>query len=160
MGWRFRNKLFFLISLHGVVLLDLVTKRAVMDRLPLHQARPVIPGFFNLVHIRNRGVAFGILDSAEAVWKDLLLVFLPAVALVAILWLLYRYPRLSGGVAVALGAISGGAAGNLLDRLRYQGVVDFLDFYWGRFHWPAFNVADMAISIGVGFLIFHFWREG
>ncbi|MBI5585942.1 MAG: signal peptidase II [Deltaproteobacteria bacterium] len=156
----FKYKLLFLISLHGVILLDVLTKRAVMSQLPLNHIRAVIPGFFNLVHIRNRGVAFGILNNAETFWKDFLLVLFPVAAMIGILWLLYRYPRLSAGTALALGAIVGGAAGNLLDRLRYRGVVDFLDFYWRGFHWPAFNVADMAISVGVGFLIFRFWREG
>ena len=155
-----KHKLLFLIALHGVMLLDVVTKRAVMGRLSLNHIQAVIPGFFNLVHIRNRGVAFGILNNAETFWKDFLLVLFPVAAMVGILWILYRYPKLSAGMALALGAIVGGAAGNLLDRLRYQGVVDFLDFYWRDFHWPAFNVADMAISVGVGFLIFRFWREG
>jgi signal peptidase II len=154
-----KHKLVFLISLHGVILLDVVTKRAVMNLLPLNHSRPLIPGFFNLVHIRNRGVAFGILSNADAFWKDFLLVLFPVAAMIGILWVLYRYPGLTGGMAAALGAIVGGAAGNLLDRLRYQGVVDFLDFYWQGFHWPAFNVADTAISLGVGFLVFRFWRE-
>jgi signal peptidase II len=155
-----KYKLLFLFSLHGIILLDVVSKRLVMGRLPLHHSRTVIPGFFNLVHIQNRGVAFGILNNADAIWKDVLLVLFPLAAMAGILWILYRYPRLSGGLALALGAVVGGAAGNLLDRLRYQGVVDFLDFYWRGVHWPAFNVADMAISLGVGFLVFHFWREG
>jgi signal peptidase II len=157
-SWK--HKLFFLLALHGVMLLDVLAKRVVMSRLPLNQAQTVIPGFFNLVHIRNRGVAFGILNSAEGFWKDFLLVLFPVGAMAGILWILYRYPKLTAGSALALGAIVGGAAGNLLDRLRYEGVVDFLDFYWRGLHWPAFNVADMAISLGVGFLVFHFWREG
>lgn len=156
----FKYKLLFLLSLHGVILLDVSTKRAVMTHIPLQHIREILPGFFNLVHIRNRGVAFGILNQAEAFWKDALLVLFPVVAMVGILWILYRYPGLTGGMALALGAIVGGAAGNLLDRLRYRGVVDFLDFYYRGFHWPAFNVADLAISVGVGFLILRFWREG
>jgi signal peptidase II len=155
-----KHKLLFLFSLHGVILLDVLAKRVVMSRLPLNHSQAVIPGFFNLVHIRNRGVAFGILNNAEGFWKDFLLVLFPVAAMAGILWILYRYPKLSAGSALALGAVVGGAAGNLLDRLRYEGVVDFLDFYWRGIHWPAFNVADMAISLGVGFLIFQFWREG
>lgn len=153
------HKLLFLTALLGVLLLDILSKRAVMAAFPLHHSRAVIPGFFNLVHIRNRGVAFGILNNVEGFWKDLALVFFPVAAMVVILWILLRHPQVSGGMALALGAILGGAAGNLLDRLLLNGVVDFLDFYWGRWHWPAFNIADLAVSLGVGFLIFRFWRE-
>ena len=81
-------------------------------------------------------------------------------AVAGILWILFRYPKVTPGMALALGAILGGALGNLLDRLRFQEVVDFLDFYWRGFHWPAFNVADSAITVGVGFLVYRFWREG
>ena len=150
----------FGLSFAGVVILDILTKSAVVNLLPLHQVRSVIPGFFNLVHIRNRGMAFGIFNTAAGSWKDPILVLFPLLAVAGILWILFRYPKVTPGMAVALGAILGGALGNLLDRLRFREVVDFLEFYWRGFHWPAFNVADSAITVGVGFLVYCFWREG
>ena len=150
----------FGLSFAGVVILDILSKLTIINHLPLHHYRPVIPGFFNLVHIRNRGMAFGIFNTAAGSWKDLVLVLFPLMAVAGILWILFRYPKVTPGMALALGAILGGALGNLLDRLRFQEVVDFLDFYWRGFHWPAFNVADSAITVGVGFLVYRFWREG
>jgi signal peptidase II len=150
----------FGLSFGGVVVLDILSKQAILQQLPLYQVQPVIPGFFNLVHIRNRGMAFGIFGSASASWKDLLLLLFPLIAVAGIFWLLFRYPKVTSGMALALGAVLGGALGNLLDRLRFQEVVDFLDFYWRGFHWPAFNAADSAITLGVGFLVYYFWREG
>jgi len=150
----------FGLSFAGVVMLDILTKLAIINHLSLHHYRPVIPGFFNLVHIRNRGMAFGIFSSASASWKELVLLVFPLIAVAGILWMLFRYPKMTPGMALALGAVLGGALGNLLDRLRFQEVVDFLDFHWRGFHWPAFNVADSAITLGVGFLVYRFWREG
>ena len=150
----------FVLSFAGVLILDILSKLAIITLLPLHHYRQVIPGFFNLVHIRNRGMAFGIFSAASASWKELALLVFPLIAVAGILWMLFRYPKVTPGMAVALGAVLGGALGNLLDRLRFQEVVDFLDFYWRGFHWPAFNVADSAITLGVGFLVFYFWREG
>lgn len=149
----------FGISFVGVIILDILTKLAIITLLPLHHYRQVIPGFFNLVHIRNRGMAFGIFNTAAGFWKDLVLALFPLMAVAGIVWILFRYPKVTTGMALALGAILGGALGNLLDRLRFQEVVDFLDFYWRGFHWPAFNVADSAITVGVGFLVYRFWRE-
>ena len=150
----------FGLAFAGVVILDILTKLAIITLLPLHHYRQVIPGFFNLVHVRNRGIAFGIFSSASASWKELVLLVFPLIAVAGILWMLFRYPKVTPGMALALGAVLGGALGNLLDRLRFQEVVDFLDFHWGGFHWPAFNLADSAITLGVGFLVYYFWREG
>ena len=150
----------FGLAFAGVVILDILTKLAIITLLPIHHYRQVIPGFFNLVHVRNRGIAFGIFNSASASWKDLVLLVFPLIAVAGILWILFRYPKVTPGMALALGAVLGGALGNLLDRLRFQEVVDFLDFHWRGFHWPAFNLADSAITLGVGFLVYYFWREG
>jgi signal peptidase II len=150
----------FGLAFAGVVILDILTKLAIVTLLPIHHYRQVIPGFFNLVHVRNRGIAFGIFSSASASWKDLVLLVFPLIAVAGILLILFRYPKVTPGMALALGAVLGGALGNLLDRLRFQEVVDFLDFHWRGFHWPAFNLADSAITLGVGFLVYYFWREG
>jgi signal peptidase II len=137
-----------------VVILDLVTKGYIITHFPLYSSRPVIPGFFNLVHIQNKGVAFGILGEAAPVWRDTLLLLFPVIAMSGILIFAFGYPQKRIGVLLSLGGILGGALGNLIDRLRFRGVIDFLDIFWGQYHWPAFNVADSAITLGVLFLAF------
>ena len=148
----------FVLSFAGVFLLDLLTKQLILTHYPLHYSKPVIPGFFNLVHIQNKGVAFGFLSGSDALWRNLLLTLLPITAILGILVYVFFYPPREGMVLLALGGILGGALGNLLDRIRYQAVVDFLDFFWGRVHWPAFNIADSAITVGVFYLVFRVWR--
>lgn len=143
---------YFLLAV-GVFFLDQVTKLVVGLTLPLHEGRVIIPGFFNLTHVENRGAAFGILSDSPSQMKILLLVVFSVVALAIIFFLLWRGAgnRRSG---YGLALIFGGAVGNLLDRLRQASVVDFLDFHLGGYHWPAFNVADSAIVLGASLLLF------
>ena len=142
------------LFLAGVVfLLDQGTKWWVAGTLALGETRTVISGLFNLTHVHNRGAAFGLFAHFESVWAAALLIVFSAAAMVLVLVLLWRNhaPRLAGwGLALILG----GAAGNLLDRLRAGRVVDFLDFHLGPYHWPAFNVADAAIVVGAATLIY------
>jgi signal peptidase II len=140
------------ISFLAVLLGDFVTKDYIMTHFPLYYSRVVIPGFFNLVHIQNKGVAFGILGGAAPIWKDVLLLLLPIVSMSGILIFAFCYPQQQKGMLLSLGGILGGALGNLIDRFRFRAVIDFLDVYWGNVHWPAFNLADSAITIGVFFL--------
>lgn len=136
-----------------VIVLDQVTKLAVIGTLRLYDSVAVIPGFFNLVHVRNRGIAFGLLSQLGQVWSTLLLSATTAAAVILlVLWL----SRLRAGdhwTAFGLSLIIGGAVGNLIDRLRLGEVVDFLDFYVGSFHWPAFNVADSAVTVGTFWVV-------
>jgi signal peptidase II len=149
------KKYWFLgLSFLGVLILDILTKEYIITHFPLYSSQPVIPGLFNLLHIRNNGVAFGILGGAAPVWRDILLLLFPIVAMSGILIFAFCYPRQKNGILVALGGILGGALGNLIDRFRFRAVIDFLDIYWGQYHWPAFNVADSAITLGVLFLAF------
>jgi signal peptidase II len=123
--------------------------------MPLHYSIPIIDGFFNLTYIRNTGAAFGILaGSAEAFRLPLLLLF-SVVAIGFIVMMLRRLPSHEKGLITALALILGGAIGNLIDRVFYGEVIDFLDFYWGSYHWPAFNVADSCITIGVAITIYY-----
>lgn len=142
------------LLLAGVVfVLDQGTKWLVAGELALGETRTVISGLFNLTHVHNRGAAFGLFAHFESVWAAALLIVFSAVAMVLVLVLLWRNhaPQLAGwGLALILG----GAAGNLLDRLRAGRVVDFLDFHLGPYHWPAFNVADAAIVVGAATLIY------
>ncbi len=142
------------LSFLGVLILDIVTKEYIITNFPLYSLRPVIPGLINLIHIQNKGVAFGILGGSAPVWRDILLILFPVVAMAGIMIFTLSYPQQKIGTYLSLGGILGGALGNLIDRLRFQGVTDFLDIYWGRYHWPAFNVADSAITLGVLFLAF------
>ena len=146
----------------GVLILDILTKGYIVTHFPLYSSRPVIPGLFNLIHIQNKGVAFGILGGAAPVWRDILLLLFPIVAMSGILIFAFFYHQQKAGILLSLGGILGGALGNLIDRLRFRGVIDFLDIYWGNYHWPAFNVADSAITLGVLFLAFGylFVKEG
>ena len=157
------KKYWFLgLSFLVVVILDIVTKEYIITHFPLYSSRPVIPGLFNLVHIQNKGVAFGILGGAAPVWRDILLLLFPIVAMSGILIFAFCYPQQKTGILLSLGGILGGALGNLIDRLRFRAVIDFLDIYWGPYHWPAFNVADSAITLGVLFLAFSYMvmKEG
>jgi signal peptidase II len=132
----------------AVIALDQASKLAVISALTRYDSIPVIHGFFNLVHVRNRGIAFGLLSHLGATWSTLLL---SATTVAAIVLLVLWVSRLRAGdhrTAFGLALIIGGAVGNLIDRLRLGEVVDFLDFYLGSFHWPAFNVADSAVTVG------------
>jgi signal peptidase II len=131
-----------------VLLLDQVTKAWILANIRLHEGFPVIEGFFNIVHVRNPGAAFGFMAGATPVFRH---AFFLSVTVAAILCILY-YLKSAGEKGVlprlALFLILAGALGNLIDRLRFGEVVDFLDIYIGAYHWPAFNVADAAISSG------------
>ena len=134
----------------SVVILDQLTKLWIMINFGLHEQQNVIPGFFDLVYVTNTGAAFGFLAGNKSWLRQVFFVGVAAVALVVIVYA-YGQLRKQGRIfAYSLGLIGGGAIGNLIDRLRFGSVVDFLDFYLGSYHWPAFNVADSAITVGVG----------
>jgi signal peptidase II len=152
------KRLQYLIISAAVILLDLWTKSLVLARIDLHEAIPIIPNFFQLVHVRNTGAAFGIGANANSdVVPILLNVGAIAVFCVVVVYAL-RSAVTDRVLQVGLHLILGGAIGNLIDRFRFGWVVDFLDVYatWGgrEHHWPAFNVADSAICIGIVLLFF------
>lgn len=136
-----------------VVALDQATKALVMDRFAMFELLPVIPGLFDLTYLTNTGAAFGMLAGAKSVWRQVFFVGV-AVAAIGVMVFSYRQFRSQGRIFVhAIGLIAGGAVGNLIDRLRFGAVVDFLYFHLGTHYWPAFNVADSAITVGVGLFI-------
>jgi len=143
----------FLIALL-VVLLDRFSKLAIERNLSLHDSISLIPGFFRLTHIENRGAAFGLFADSPSEWKIAGLVLFSLVALVIVATLLWKNSHSMTITGVGLSLILGGAIGNLWDRLVSGHVVDFLLFYIGQYQWPAFNVADSAIVIGAGLLVF------
>ncbi|MDL2207818.1 signal peptidase II [Desulfovibrio sp. OttesenSCG-928-M16] len=132
--------------------LDQICKWAVTASLALHEGVP-ITSFFNLVHVRNYGAAFGFLNDPSLSWQTWLFAGAAVLAAVLILWLTHKAAAHEWLLFTALGCILGGAVGNLVDRLRLGAVVDFLDFHYAGMHWPAFNVADMAICLGAGLTI-------
>jgi len=150
-----KREIYLTLLILFVVLADQLTKLWIMSSLPLYTKRVIIPGVFNLVHVANTGAAFGLLAGEHAWWRQ---VFFIAVALVALVVILvaYRQSKVRTPIFItAVGLIAGGALGNLIDRIRFGSVVDFLDFYIKSYHWPAFNVADSAISVGVGLFLVH-----
>lgn len=142
------------------VVLDQITKLLVVRYLSLGAQIPLIEGFFNLVHIRNRGAAFGLLAHLSARFAWLFFIATTVLVLLVVGYLWWRLPdrdRLSG---LGYSLIMAGALGNLIDRVRLGEVIDFLDFYLGRHHWPAFNVADSLVCLGAGVLIWVILTEG
>ncbi|MBM4283967.1 MAG: signal peptidase II [Deltaproteobacteria bacterium] len=141
------------ILLVGVVL-DQLTKLAVVRLLPLGAQVPVFQGFFNLVHIRNRGVAFGLLANLGVSYAWLFFVFTTLLVLIVVGWLWWRLPPGLPTANLAYSLIITGAMGNFIDRVRLGEVIDFLDFYVSRYHWPAFNVADSLVCLGAALLVY------
>jgi signal peptidase II len=146
------RKYFFLIAAL-VLLLDRLTKWAVASNIALHDSVLVIPGCFRLTHVQNTGAAFGLFAESAAQWKVGALVTFSVLALVIVSALLWRNSHSFSTTTLGLSLILGGAMGNLWDRMFAGHVVDFLDFYLGSYHWPAFNVADSAIVIGAILLV-------
>ena len=140
-----------------VVVVDQVTKWLIVQNFQMHEALPVIPDFFDLVYVRNKGAAFGFLaDTGFRV------PFLLTTTMIAVVFLVWFYRQLKPEQVLSRSALSmvlGGAIGNLIDRLRLGEVIDFLDVHWFQHHWPAFNVADSAICVGVGMLLLAQWRD-
>ena len=133
----------------AVVAIDQATKVWIMRHFALYESKVVIADLFNLTYLTNNGAAFSILAGQPAVWRQLFFIGAAGAALVFI-WIAQRsFGRNSVVYSLSLALIAGGAIGNLIDRIRYGFVVDFLDVYVGSHHWPAFNIADSAITIGV-----------
>jgi len=132
---------------------DQVTKSLVEKSIAEYTVVPVLPGFFNLTHTKNTGVAFGIFSGSPAPWKTALLIVVSAALIAAVVSFIWRSRRVHWEAGVGLALVLGGASSNLVDRIRTGQVVDFLDFYWRGYHWPAFNLADSAIVVGAIFLV-------
>jgi signal peptidase II len=148
-GAAWLGKLRYLFVSLGVIALDQWTKWLVEIHLPQHTSQAVIPGFLNLTHVRNTGVAFGLFASQGMSGGSWLLTLLGLAALAAVavyFWFASVHDRL---LLLSLASVVGGAVGNLIDRMSSGAVTDFIDVYVGTYHWPSFNVADSAISIGI-----------
>jgi signal peptidase II len=140
-----------------VVLIDQASKSLVVSKVGPHQIISVIPGFFNIVFVENRGMAFGILNQTK---PGFALIFLLATTIAAIGVIIFFFwtKRNHLWLTIGLSLILGGALGNLIDRIQLGYVIDFLDFFVAAYHWPAFNMADSAVTVGTFWLLFNVIR--
>ncbi len=153
-----KTKYLFLVILTPLILiLDQLTKIYIDRSMQLYQSIPVIDGLFSLTYLRNKGAAFSFLANAS--WR---LPFFIVVTIIAVVAIMVAFGKLRDDqrfAAISLTLILSGAVGNLIDRIRLGEVIDFLDVYWKSHHWPAFNVADSAICVGVAMLALDMFRE-
>jgi len=141
-----------------VFALDRLTKRIIESRMSVFDTHTVIPGFFDIVHAQNRGAAFSMFADSTSPWRPFFLIGLSLAALILVAGILRKATTLDKPTAIGLSLILGGALGNVFDRIVSGAVTDFLDFYVGNLHWPAFNVADSAIVLGSGLLLLSLLR--
>ncbi len=154
----FKYKLVLILGV-TILILDQITKLWIESNFALGETRTVIPGLFNLVFVLNKGAAFGFLADLEGNLRTYFFIGATALAVVLIIYLLRTVHRRDYYLFSALGLILGGALGNMIDRIRLGMVIDFLDFHLGSHHWPAFNIADVAISVGAILLIVSFYKK-
>lgn len=156
-----KRKYLILFSLSGLILCaDQLTKSLVFDKYPLGTRIPVLRGFFDFVHEHNNGFAFGLLQHAPDSLKEIFFIGVPVFALILIVLIFIKLRDDQMLTSVALTTILGGAVGNLVDRIQHGHVIDFLDFHVaGRFHFPAFNIADCSIIIGVILMFFNTLKQ-
>jgi len=140
-----------------VVLIDQVSKSLALSRLEPHQIISVIPGFFNIVFVENRGMAFGIFNQTKPGFAFIFLLATTISAIGVIMFFFWK-KRSHLWLTIGLSLILGGALGNLIDRIQLGYVIDFLDFYIADYHWPAFNMADSAVTGGTFWLLFNVIR--
>lgn len=138
-----------------VIVLDQVTKLIIYNGLPLYDEIVVVKGFFSIVHYHNPGGAFGIFAQTENGFRHVFFIVVSLLALGLVFYFYRSTPKSYRFLSTGFAMIFGGAIGNMVDRFRLGEVIDFLDFYVKGWHWPAFNVADSAITIGIGIFVFH-----
>lgn len=146
-----------LLTLPSVLVVDQLTKLYIDRTMKLYQSIPVIDGLFSITYLRNKGAAFSFLSDAS--WRLPFFLLATVIAVIAIITAFYKLKDEQHFAAFSLSLILSGAIGNLIDRVRMGEVVDFLDVYWRSHHWPAFNVADSAICVGVALLALDLLRE-
>ncbi len=153
-----RKRARIILLLAVILLLDQGTKVLIDQTIPLHHSIPVIEGLVDLTHVRNTGAAFGLLAGQRRALGSHVLILFSLVAVVFVIHLLRRLSETDTGFILSLTFVLGGASGNLVDRLFYGEVIDFLDVYWNGYHWPAFNVADSFITVGAALCLYCLMR--
>jgi len=139
--------------------MDRGTKTLVVRHLPLYESVPVLDGFFHFTHVANTGALFGLLAGLPSPLRGLIFITVPVLAILLILAFQFRSRETDLLTQLGLSLILGGAVGNLYDRVRFGHVVDFLDFSVAGHHWPAFNIADSCICLGVFTLVLDLYRR-
>ena len=137
----------------AIVVLDQIAKALIRLWLPVHASHTVVPGLLDFTHVQNTGAAFGLLNAVDFPFKSTLIALVAAAALAGIAIYAARLSPNQWVARVGMALVIGGATGNLIDRLTIGPVVDFVDFYWGAWHFWAFNVADSAITVGVALML-------
>ena len=151
MKWPSNRYSIWFFSISGVtVILDQVTKNWMLDLIFLPHRQIILTPFLNLTPVWNSGISFGLFRNQEVVGQ----LIIPVLALFVILWLFFTLYELNSLQRCSAGLIAGGAIGNVIDRIRFERVVDFVDVHIGNYHWPAFNLADSAIFLGVVFWMY------
>jgi len=148
-----RDYYLFIIPALIIVFIDQASKWLAFNLLKPNQIYPVLPDFFNLVLVKNKGMAFGILNQSRAGFFFYFLLATTIAAVGAVIFFFFRIKGNQKWLTAGLSLILGGALGNLIDRLRLGYVIDFLDFFVKSYHWPAFNIADSAITVGTVWLM-------
>lgn len=157
-----KKKYLWLLTITGILIaLDQITKLYIHTSFQLGESSVVIPHFFNLTYVRNPGAAFGFLAESHPAFREIFFLIMPPIALLVILLILRGVPDSDTKQIAALSMVFGGAIGNYIDRLRFRYVIDFLDFHLNnKYSWPAFNIADSAIVVGVCALMLFMFLEG
>ena len=148
-----KNIIIFILGATAVIVLDQITKAAIVKNFLIHESHAVINGFFNLVYVMNPGAAFGFLANMSETFRYVFFIGITVVIMLCIIYYIVKSKQQNMLMVISLTLIFGGAVGNLIDRIRFGAVVDFLDVYIGTAHWPAFNVADSAISVGAVLMV-------
>jgi len=155
-----RRIIYFLFILI-LIASDQLTKAIVAQKIPSLNSKSIIPGFFNLTHIRNRGAIFGFFSQSGSQPLFIILTVVSLAALVFVIFYFFKTPTSERLMIISLSLILAGAMGNMIDRIFRGYVIDFMDFYVREWHWPSFNIADASITIGAFFLFFiFFFRKG
>lgn len=140
----------------AVAVPDQMTKALVAAYIPLHSGFEVIPGYLDVVHVRNPGAAFGMMADSHSWFRILFFPLVSVAAIAVILWITITTAVIPLDLLVGYGLFLGGIVGNLVDRARFFAVIDFIDVHIGALHWPAFNVADSALCVGTALFFYHF----
>jgi len=148
-----KNIIIFIFGAAFIIALDQITKAAIVTKFFIHESYAVINGFFNLVYVMNPGAAFGFLANASAIFRYIFFIGITSAVILLIIYYIVKSKSQNMPTVISLTLIFAGAVGNLIDRVRFGAVVDFLYFYIRTWHWPAFNVADSSISLGAVLMI-------
>ena len=150
-------RLFYSLFVFFILAVDQLTKAVVTQKISLYGSNEIIPDFFNITYIQNRGAIFGFFSQSGSQLVYILLTLTSLAALALVVYYFFKTPPDEKLMKISLSFILGGALGNLADRIFRGYVVDFMDFYVKKWHWPSFNVADSCITIGAILLIFLFF---